>query len=207
MRGFRRTDCLLVEAGLHRVGPPNCWRQVRHEAFFVETVPVNWARLGQYVQSGAYADHGPASDNMRPPAPDVLVRELGFPRFGVESPAVRLTWAEATAIAHWAGGRLPRAVEWEIAVTLLKERGHQMPTLLEWCNDACGDRYRATTPLPCTVEDLVVERETTDRRVARGYDPQGLHQLALWRDYEMPTSVRDERLTVRVLYDVDTSWP
>lgn len=77
-------------------------RTVRLSAYAIATRPVTNAEYRNFLTTTGYRVPALIDD-----------AEFGHP----EAPVVGVSWADASAYASWAGGRLPTEVEWEVAAT------------------------------------------------------------------------------------------
>jgi formylglycine-generating enzyme required for sulfatase activity/DNA-directed RNA polymerase subunit RPC12/RpoP len=92
------TECVKDEKPLHRV-----------------TITKGFWMGQTEVTVGAYKRFAGATGRQMPPEPDYDGRPLNSGWGDEAMPIVDVTWDDAQAYCHWAGGRLPTEAEWEYA--------------------------------------------------------------------------------------------
>jgi formylglycine-generating enzyme required for sulfatase activity len=192
-----------IPAGTYRVGDNEMHEQyswvlaeTTHQVenpFLLSKYPVTNAQYDLFVQAGGYEDRkwwSPEGWRWREEhkiAEPEFWRDAGWN--APNKPVVGVSYWEAQAFSHWAGGRLPREHEWEAAAR--GPDGHLYPWGDQWENGICNSyetKLRETSPVGI---------------FPRSRSAFGLEDMAgnVW---EWCAEQRDERATRRV--DRGGSW-
>ena len=135
------------------------------ESFFIDRAPVSCSRFAAYLETSGYdpanGGGGDARGFLRG-WPDWKTGQ--FPPGNATTPVTSVSYSEAKAFCHWAGGRLPTSVEWQYAA-----QGGNSSLVYPWGRDDDPTRRPSASSGPTAAAPA-----DSEAYAARGASPSGM---------------------------------